>query len=81
MCILSAEIVKNILDKHRIDSPVFPTMNVEDSVHNLTLFFDMCNTQGFKKNLNYYTIGNICRRLDNKNKLCEVAISIQTHTT
>lgn len=47
MCILSAEIVKNIIDKYRSKSPAFPTMSMEDSVYNLTLFFDICNTQSF----------------------------------
>jgi hypothetical protein len=79
MCVLSAEIVKNIIEKHRIDPPAFPTMNVEDSVHNLTLLFDMRNTQGSKKNSNYYTIGNVCRRPDNENKLCE-AITFRSST-
>jgi hypothetical protein len=71
MCILSTEIVKSTIDRHRTDSPTFPTMNVEDSIHNLTLLFDMRNTQGSKKNSNYYTIGNVCKRLNNENKLCE----------
>jgi hypothetical protein len=79
MCVLSAEIVKNIIEKHRTDSPPFPTMNVEDSVHNLTLLFDMRNTQGSNKNSNYYTIGNVCKRPDNENKLCE-AITFRSST-
>jgi hypothetical protein len=54
-------------------------MNVEDFVHNLTLLFDMRNTQGSKKNLNYYRIGNDCRRQDNENKLCE-AITFRSST-
>ena len=71
MCILSAKIIKNTIDKHRTNSPTFPTMNVEDSIHNLSLLFDMQNTQGSKKNSNYYIIGNVCKRLNNENKLYE----------
>jgi hypothetical protein len=74
ICILSAEIVKNIIDKHRTDSPAFPTMSMEDSIHNLTLLFDMWNTQCSKKNSNYYSIGNVCKRLNNESKLCETII-------
>jgi hypothetical protein len=54
-------------------------MSVEDSIHNLTMLFDMCNTQGSKKNSNYYTIGNVCKRLNNENKLCE-AITFRSST-
>jgi hypothetical protein len=68
---LSAKIVKNIIDKHRTHSLAFHTINVEDSIHNLSLLFDMHNAQGSKKNSNYYTIGNVCRIPDNENKLCE----------
>jgi hypothetical protein len=79
ICILLTEVVKNIIDRHRTDSPAFPTMNVEDSIHNLTLLFDMRNIQGFKKNSNYYTIRNVCKRLNNENKLCE-AITFRSNT-
>jgi hypothetical protein len=68
---LSAKIVKNIIDKHRTNSPTLSTMNVEDFAHNLTIFFNMRNSQSSKKNLNYYTIGNFCRRPDNENKFCK----------
>jgi hypothetical protein len=49
MCILLAKIVKNIIGKYGTDSHAFPTMNVEDSIHNLTLLFDMRNTKVQRK--------------------------------
>jgi hypothetical protein len=38
----------------------------------------MCTTQISKKNSNYYIIGNVCRRLNNENKLCE-SITFQSN--
>jgi hypothetical protein len=55
-CILSAKIIKNIIDKYRTSSPLFPTMNMEESVHNLTLLFDMYTNQSSKKNSNYWMV-------------------------
>jgi hypothetical protein len=85
MCILLAEIVKNIIDKHRTNSLAFSTMNLEDFVHNLTLLFEMHITQSLKKNSTYYTIGNVCKRLDGENILYKSitfkseTLSLRTH--
>ena len=62
MCILTLEIISNIIQPNNTLTTFFPTMSVLSAVYNLTILFDMCDIAQHKKHNDFYVIGHIHRR-------------------
>ena len=61
MCILTPEIISNIIQSSEMHTNLFPTMYVPSTIYDLTILFDMRNTTPHKKQNNFYVIGDIHR--------------------
>jgi hypothetical protein len=62
MCILTPEIISNIIQSSETHTNLFPTMSVPSTVYDSTILFDMRSTAQHKKHNDFYTIGDIHRR-------------------
>ena len=61
MCILTLEIIFNIIQPNNTPTTFFPTMYVPSAVYDLTILFDMRDTAQHNKHNDFYVIGDIHR--------------------
>ena len=61
MCVLTPQIISNIIQSSETHTNIFPTMCVPSTVYDLTILFHMRNTTPHKKQNDFYVIGDIHR--------------------
>jgi hypothetical protein len=77
MCVLSSNIVDDILNKNNVSHHGFKNMHVTNEMQNLSLLFHMCvNSQSFM-NKDFFIMGNLEKRLPKKKTFHETYKSIQ----
>jgi hypothetical protein len=74
MCILSSNVINNIIKKHDISNGGFESMHVTDEIQNLSLLFNMSiNPQILK---DFFIMGNLKKSLT-RNKTCDKQLLIE----
>ena len=61
MCILTLEIISNMIQPNNTPTTFFPTMYVPSAIYDLTILFDMRDTAQHNKHNDFYVIGDIHR--------------------
>lgn len=61
MCILTPDMVQNVIEKHTTHNTTFTTVDILEAIYNLTFLFDMHVQKITIKKKNYYIIGCVKR--------------------
>ena len=59
MCVLTPDVIQQIIINATLYLMSFLHMNVPYEVYDLALLFDMCTQDGPKKHVDFYSIGNV----------------------
>jgi len=66
MCVLSSNVVDDILNKDHVSNHSFENMHVIDEMQNLSLLFDMCVNSQSSMNKDFFIMGNFFKKITEK---------------
>jgi hypothetical protein len=59
MCVLTPDVIQQIIENATLHSMSFSHMDVPQEVYDLALLFDMRTQEGPKKHVDFHSIGNV----------------------